>query len=127
MRCTVASFFQDGWSLSTMNRAPNATMYAWRLPKSVWSSHPDMPLVELWTEHLNRRERMLAVLGVVLVTELSLESYFARQRQILAERKAAINIKSLATIKAEMESFERSPVYEWLGDFSLHDDASKHP
>jgi hypothetical protein len=118
LRCMIASQMEDGWQLSTGDREPQVMTYAWRRPRALWSSHPRFRVTELLAEHLRRRQMMMERLHVAVITAMTTEAYFAFERETMAHRKAILQIKSIATIKAEMESFERSPTYEWLGDLA---------
>jgi hypothetical protein len=36
----------------------------------------------------------------------------------MADRKAALSVKTIETIRAELTLFETAPMYAWLGDFT---------
>lgn len=126
MRCMFGSLLSDGWDLTTTDREPtDMTMsYAWRRPKALWACHPRLSLAELLTEHLRRRRMMIIRLAVNVVKDLTQEGFFEYERRTMAERKEVLRLKNYETIQMEMERFERSPVYEWSGDFGLESDVA---
>lgn len=117
--CTVVSWLEEGWDLSTSDREPQPINYAWRRPRSVWSRHPQVSPAELFAEHLRRRQHMLEALRIAVITELTPAAYFDHSRRSNTDRKEALRAKSIETIKEEMRRFKQSPLYEWSGELSL--------
>lgn len=54
-----------------------------------------------------------------IVTETSQDAYFEHERQVQRDRKAVLQVKNMATIRAETAEFDQSPIYEWLGDLPI--------
>jgi hypothetical protein len=119
VRCLVASWLENDWDLTTTDRKLEPIFYVWRRPRSLWSRHPWMSPADLLAEHLRRRQRMMDVLGIVVISELTPEAYFARVRKNNADHKEVLQVKNIETIRAEMRQCERSPIHEWSGELPV--------
>jgi hypothetical protein len=118
MRCMIASMLTDGWDLATTDRNLPPLSYAWRRPRTLWESYPDLTVAELLAAHLERRQQLIDRLGISVKTDLNEETYFAYQREVHLARRAVLQAMSMDAIRADMEQFEEAPLDKWLGEFA---------
>jgi hypothetical protein len=118
LRCMIATHMDDGWSLTTTNRAPSKEGYLMRRPRAPWRSLPEEDPEDLLTHHRKMRKKMLKALDIEPVKELSCSAYFAREKVANRERKDAVRGRWSAGILIEFFFFASNPKYEWLGAYA---------
>jgi hypothetical protein len=118
VRCVFMSSLQGGWMLSTTDRVPESGQWILRRPKSLWMSLPDATVEELFRAHLERRQKISMDLKAPIETDVSFEAYQARERESVQERRDTVARKSLARLIMESSEFQKSPKYEWMGDYA---------
>jgi heat shock protein HtpX len=118
MQCSVTSTLDDGTRLSSSNGEAKAVNYAYRLPKSLWISHPGASPEALLREHLHWRADVAAHFGAGVCEALSVESYFDAVRKYLKERRRVQLRKNMLVFLFEMDRFNRKPRQEWLGSYA---------
>jgi len=113
----INSYLENDWDLGTSNLALKRGDHFMQLPKVLRMRYPDAAPAELLQRHLVRRKEMLDGLHLNTLSDLSVESYFARIRKRMAERRESMQhrqpLDELPT--ADMLAAQRS--YEWLGAF----------
>src|SRR6267143_1504022 len=113
----ISSNLHHGWSFSSGVRKTMALSYLMRLPKCLWVYMPGVGRSELLTGHLARRNQITNDLGISASTDMSIEAYQACVLQRHAERRAAIQKKSIFFGLGEALAFKLRPKHEWLGDY----------
>lgn len=127
MGCMLGSLMEDGWSLATTDRQPQAISYMMRRPRSLWTSHPKGRPTELMHYHLERRRQMAYELGVKVIEDVSAETFFAHERRESADRQQALKRRNLAIGLAEAGMFKLKPKHEWMGEYPLVAARKKEP
>lgn len=119
MGCTLLSVLDDGWSLSSTDRDPAAFAVAWlwREPRVLWTAHPGAAPEKLLKAHLARRDRLARTLGLEIASDLSADAYFARESDVSASRRRALQRKSAVVGLFEYWQWRRNPRHEWLGEY----------
>jgi len=117
LRVAINSYLEDEWELGTSNVAPKRGHYFQQLPKVLRMRYSDAEPAELFQRHLARRAEILEALHIKIHEDLSIDSYFARIRKRMVERREAMQshrpldeLSAATTIAAQRS-------YEWLGDF----------
>ncbi|CBN57904.1 MULTISPECIES: hypothetical protein [Kamptonema] len=118
----ISSNLDEGWQLGTVNRQANvidSIPYGfWRNPKSVRICYPDLSLEEVFEKHLEFRQRMVADLGITVLTDVSWENYVKIEQEATTYRKRSLKRKNLLLAMIEVTLFELNPKSEWLGDYA---------
>ncbi len=127
MGCVVASLMEDGWSLATTDRKPQALVYLMRRPRALWTSRPLSKPAELMHHHLDRRRQIAHELGVKVIEDVSAETFFAHERRESADRQQALKSRNLAIGLAQAAAFKLKPKYEWMGEYPLVAARKKEP
>lgn len=113
----INSYLENEWDLGTSNLALKRGDHFMQLPKVLRMRYPDAAPAELLQRHLVRRREMLDGLHLNILSDLSVEDYFARIRKRMAERRESLQrrqpLDELPT--ADLLAAQRS--YEWLGSF----------
>jgi hypothetical protein len=113
----INSYLENEWDLGTSNLALKRGDHFLQLPKVLRMRYPDAAPAELVQRHLVRRREMLDGLHLNILSDLSVENYFARIRKRMAERRESLQrrqpLDELPT--ADLLAAQRS--YEWLGSF----------
>jgi hypothetical protein len=117
LKAALISYFPKGWCLSTTDRPPDGATFMIRLPRSLWSSHPDAPPAQLVAFHLERRNELVGSLHFTLSRDLSEKRYFAEQNSYTALRKEAFKKKNMLVALLEFLTFNKETTREWMGDF----------
>lgn len=90
----------------------------WRNPKNVGIYHPDVSLSDLLQIHLRFRQKMIADLGLVVLTDVSWDAYAEGQQKAAGDRKQALRQRNLLIGMIKVTRFELNPTLEWLGDYA---------
>jgi hypothetical protein len=113
----INSYLDNDWDLGTSNLALKRGDHFMQLPKVLRMRYPDAAPAELLQRHVVRRKEMLDGLHLNILSDLSVENYFARVRKRMAERRESLQhrqpLDELPT--ADLLAAQRS--YEWLGSF----------
>gem|GEM_PF-1423804 len=117
MGCMIGSLMEDGWSLATTDRQPQALSYMMRRPRALWTSHPRSRPTELMHLHLERRRQIAYELGVKVIEDVSAENFFAHERREAADRQQALKRRNLAVGLSEAAAFKLKPKHEWMGEY----------
>ncbi len=115
MRCAIATAFDEGWSLSTTDREPQAMFYALRRPRSLWTAQPGLSTEALLAHHSELRARLERELHLRPVLKTSESAYFARQREEARVRKRTIEGRNIFVFLTEILRNSSDPPKEWLG------------
>ncbi|HLO47583.1 MAG TPA: hypothetical protein VK211_04060 [Kamptonema sp.] len=122
-QASIASHLDENWELATINRevdnVKDSVSYGlWRKPKAVRLYSPNLSWEELLQKHLEFRQRMVADLGITVLTDVSWENYVNIQQEATIYRKRSLQKKILLLAMIEVTQFELNPKSEWLGDYA---------
>lgn len=116
--CSVTSYLDDGWSLSTSNLSgSDPSLFALRRPRELWSRHPGAEPDQLYYVHMDFRYRLASdfALGV---PEVSPAAYQAQQQKTLEGRRALVEGMTDAQLVAEHRSAQAQPAMQWWGEWA---------
>jgi hypothetical protein len=116
--CSVISFLEDGWSLTTTQFKLAALGYASRRGKGLWQSRPGATPVELLSDHLELRNHLSNDVGTEACKDLSFDRWCYSQNVNWAERRKRLWRRSIYSIFIESIQLRRNPQFEWLGDYA---------
>jgi hypothetical protein len=116
LKSVIISYFHQGWCLSTSDREPDGASYMIRLPRALWSSHPDAPPAQLVSAHLERRKEMLGSLQITLSRNVAMKAYFSEVKKYTLIRREAFKKKSMVLGLYEFLTFKKEDHREWMGD-----------
>jgi hypothetical protein len=113
----INSYLENDWDLGTSNLALKRGDHFLQLPKVLRMRYPDAAPAELLQRHLVRRKEMLDGLHLKILSDLSVESYFARIRKRMAERRESMQHRQPLDELPTADMLAAQPSYEWLGAF----------
>lgn len=117
LRCVFISLLEDGWSLSTTNRAPSKESWILRRPRAPWRSLPDEEnLGRLLKTHLKARQRLLEEMDLAVEEELDEQLYFEREKEANRERNEIIRGRWAIALYVDMWLYSTNPKFEWVGE-----------
>lgn len=121
MRCSFMTAFNGDWRFSTTDRVINPVTYIARRPRSLWLSRPGMSIAELLSLHGQMISQITMRLSLSVVEDVSIEGYFQRSAQAVAELNKNIGRKSVwvfpLIFQYQYQKHRRH--YEWLGHYGL--------
>ena len=115
--CTIISFMDGGWTLSTTQFKPNPLCYMWRNNKTLWTYYPGAIPVDLLQFHLERRQQIIDDLDICNLFDLSWEHYWDKRWKELTNRQLIFKRKPISMALIEATLFELKPSSEWMGDY----------
>ena len=122
LKCSFQSYLQDGWSLSFSDRKPQAASSLIRRKKSLGVAMVEATPSELLQAFLKMREQICIDLGIIPLTDDTLEAYISHAQRSAMEMKEAVKEKSFTLGLPEYYYRKLSlkmtnPEYVWLGDY----------
>ncbi len=115
--CTLHSYMEDDWILSTTTVKPDGIKRMWRSPRVLWTYHLSATPTELFQYHLQRRQQMQDELDAEVLKKLSWEFYFMQQQNSSIRRRETFQNKNIIIALIEATLFEMNPASEWMGDY----------
>jgi hypothetical protein len=113
----INSYLENDWDLGTSNLALKRGDHFMQLPKVLRMRYPDAAPAELLRRHLVRRKEMLDGLHLNILSDLSVENYFARIRKRMAERRESLQHRQPLDELPTADVLAALRSYEWLGAF----------
>jgi hypothetical protein len=113
----ISSSLDGGWGIGTGNGKPRTITYLWRLPKLVQTKQPGASPGKLLERHLELRDYLVNGLGLQVLTDSSVENWFARGDNTWGLRKEALLDRDIVADLREAQRVEKQGHWEWLGDY----------
>jgi Zn-dependent protease with chaperone function len=120
VHCSITSYIDGGWSLSTSSAKVNGDMWARRLPKRLACSRPGFSPEQLLREHISQRVYITNQLGAGVSGDLSVQSYLERQGQSTFDSRAKVKKMSGLFYLLQIDLFNLRPKSDWFGRFAKH-------
>jgi hypothetical protein len=121
MHLNFMTEFNGGWRFSTTDRVLNPITYIARRPRSLWLSRPGMAVPELFSLHSQMIKQLRMRLSLTTIEDVSIEGYFLRCAEAVAELNKVIKRKSLwlFPLLSQYQYHKPRAHYEWLGNYDL--------
>jgi Zn-dependent protease with chaperone function len=123
VHCSISSYIDGGWSLSTGNAEVKGVMWANRLPKRIACSRPGFSPEQLLREHLSQRAYITSQLGAEVSADLSVTAYLKHVGRGALESRARVKKMSGLFYLLQIDLFNMRPKSDWLGRFAKHQPA----
>lgn len=121
MRCSFMTAFNADWRFSTTDRIINPVTYIARRPRTLWLSRPGMSIADLLSLHGRMINQITMQLSLSVEEDVSIEGYFQRCAEAVAELHKIIGRKSVwvfpLVFQYQYQKHRRH--YEWLGHCGL--------
>ena len=118
--CSIISYIDGGWSLSTSNVEMKGVMWANRLPRRLACSRPGFSPEQLLREHISQRVYITNQLGAGVSGDLSVASYLEHSGRSTFDSRAKVKKMSGLFYLLQLDLFNLRPKADWLGRFAKH-------
>jgi hypothetical protein len=113
----IASMLDENWGIGTGNSKPRVVSYLWRLPRLLQTKQPGASPEKLLDRHLELRGYLAEDLQLQVITDSSVENWFARGENTWRSRKEALLARDIISELPKAARVEKQGHWEWLGDY----------
>ena len=131
MKCTIQSFFTDGWSLANFAfrtdtyRSCSAQIWS-RHPRLLWMSQPDPKLERILATHLQRRQQLERDLSIEIIHNPTVGTYFEYEQQVMQQYHRNLKRKWIVVAMIQAVRLYLQPKTEWMGEYQARLDVLKN-